>query len=88
MSYFEMMVADHESIIETMLSNMHADLDAGYDPNGKSITMQKHEIAEYIRAYNAKMDYLKLLTVEKGEKAVERWCRIDLIKRGAILPTD
>lgn len=78
--WFEMWFADKQSIVETMVRNMVADLDAGYDYFGKSITEQREAIAEYQANFDNEVNKLK----EMDEGKANRWCYIDMKKRGAI----
>ena len=78
----QMWIDDKYCIIDTMYNNILADLDAGYDPKGKSITDQKNAVDEYIRKFNSQLD--KFVTMTDTE--VNRWCYYDLLKRGAIIP--
>lgn len=78
--WFEMWFADKQSIVETMVRNMAADLNAGYDYFGKSITEQREAIAEYQANFDNEVDKLK----EMDESKANRWCYIDMKKRGAI----
>lgn len=78
--WFELWFADKTSILEQMLHNMQADLDAGYDPNGKCITDQKAEIAHYKAMFQWETDQFKNM----DDKQVNRWCYYDMKKRGAI----
>ena len=78
--WFELWKADKKSIISTMQHNMQADLNVGYDPNGKSITEQKNTIECYERSYQCQLEDFKSMT----EKQVNRWCFYDMIQRGVI----
>lgn len=78
--WFHIWVEDHEAIINTMLRNMQADLDAGYDPEGNCIRRQKTEIENYRNNYNAKLDMIGHM--DPGR--YQHWCYVDLIRRGAI----
>ena len=81
MKWFEMWFADKESILETMVRNMAADLDCGYNYFGDCIRRQREEIAAYKEKFDSEVDHLKEMD---DEKKVERWCYLDLRKRGAI----
>lgn len=78
--WFEIWTQDKESIIDCMVRNMTADLNAGYDYFGKSIREQVEMIAEYKAEYDAQMSEFWKMT----EEQVDRWCFYDLKKRGAI----
>lgn len=79
-NYFEMWLADRESIVNTMVRNMAADLECGYDYFGKSITGQREMIAAYKAETDAALDMFKGME----DRQVNRWCYYDLIKRGAM----
>lgn len=78
--YFRIWFEDRQSILETMKRNMLADLEAGYDPEGRSIRKQKVNIEKFEIEFEERIDQFK--NMEDGK--VERWCYYDLIKRGAI----
>lgn len=78
--WFEMWAADKEAMINTMIRNMTADLDAGYNYFGECIKRQRREIEEYRDQFEREMDAFK----EMDEKKVQRWCYYDMRKRGVI----
>lgn len=78
--WFEMWHADKKAMISTMISNMAADLNAGYDLYGKSITAQKQMIDDYQKAFEDQLDAFKTM----GDEQVNRWCFYDMKKRGVI----
>ena len=78
--WFEMWFADKQSLMETMVRNMAADLECGYNYFGDSITRQRQQIAEYKAQFDSEVDGFKAME----ERAVERWCYYDMKKRGAI----
>ena len=78
--WFEIWFGDKESVLETMVKNMVSDLSNGYDYFGKSITEQRKMIEDYRKKFNAELDRIQ----EMDEKKAERWCYIDLKRRGAI----
>lgn len=78
--WFEIWFQDREGILNTMVRNLTADLKAGYDYFGQSITKQRREIEEYKQETDRQMDKFK----DMDEKAVNRWCFYELKKHGAI----
>lgn len=80
MKWFEMWFEDKQSIVEIMVKNMQSDLDAGYDPKGKSIQTQIKEIAEYKKSIDDKLEEF----ADMDEAKVNRWCYYDMKRRGAI----
>lgn len=80
MDYFKLWCEDKRSIIETMARNLAADLAAGYSYFGMSAEKQRAEIDAYKIQFDSELDYLATL----DEKKADRWCYIDLVKRGAI----
>lgn len=78
--WFSVWQDDKESILQTMISNMASDLNAGYDYFGKSIIEQRKTIEAYKKEIDDTFDLFK--TME--DKEVNRWCFYDLKKRGAI----
>jgi hypothetical protein len=79
--WFELWYEDKQSIMDTMVKNMVADLNAGYDYFGKSIQDQKQEIKNYKSEFDKQM--IEFATMD--EKAANRWCFYDLKRRGAII---
>ena len=80
MDWFEIWFADKQSMLETMVRNMASDLNAGYSWNGKSIVSQRSMIDAYQKEFDSQIELLK----EMDEKKANRWCKLDLLKRGAI----
>ncbi len=79
-NWFEIWFQDKESMLETMVRNMTADLDAGYNYFGNCIKQQREAIDEYRNQFNRQMDEFKLMDDAK----VNRWCYYDMKKRGVI----
>lgn len=79
-NWFEIWFEDKQAMIETMTRNMVADLEAGYDYFGKSITQQRKDIEDYKRQFDDQMEAFKFM--DSGR--VNQWCYFDLKKRGAI----
>lgn len=71
---------DKRSILDTMISNLMADLSVGYDYFGNSARKQRAEIEAYKAKFDAELT--KLGNMQHDE--VLRWCRRDLKRRGAI----
>lgn len=78
--WFEIWYEDKQSMISTMMRNMVADIEAGYNPTGLNIRKQRAEIDKYTSEFDFQMERL----ADKDEKAAERWCYMDLKRRGAI----
>ena len=78
--WFDLWFKDKQSMIETMVSNMVADISAGYDFSGKIIQNQIQAINNYKSKFDAEVDSFKAM----DEKAVNRWCFYDMKKRGVI----
>lgn len=78
--WFELWREDRESMLNTMVRNMTADLEVGYDYFGKSITEQREAIAEFKRNFDADMDRIGEMEPNK----VQHWCYVRLLKLGAI----
>jgi signal transduction protein with GAF and PtsI domain len=79
-NWVEMWFKDKECMIDTMVRNMTADLEAGYDYFGKAITDQRNMIDEYKKKFEAQLDSFK----EMEDSKVNRWCYYDMKKRGVI----
>lgn len=80
MNWFAIWCEDYDSLINTAVRNLYADLEAGYNPNGESIRRSREVIAEFEKRYADGLEAMK----EMDEKKAERWCYLDLKKRGAI----
>lgn len=78
--WFEIWFSDKKAMISVMYANLAADLNAGYDPFGHSITYQKGMIASYENEFERTLDTFKTMT----ETEVNRWCFYDMKKRGVI----
>ena len=79
-SYFEVWLSDKGSILECMIANMTADLNAGYYYFGNSITSQRENIENYKKEIDSQLHAFYCMTDEE----VNRWCYYDLLARGAI----
>ncbi len=78
--WFDLWLADRQSMASTMRKNMASDLKAGYDPMGISILSQYRGILEY----EAETDHRLRGFCEMTTEMVNHWCYIDLRRRGAI----
>ena len=78
--WFEIWFADKKAMIETMVHNMAADLENGYDYFGNSIRTQREDIEPYQMEFDQRMDEFKYM----DDKQVNRWCFYDMKKRGVI----
>lgn len=78
--WFELWQDDRECMLNTMIRNMTADLNAGYDYFGKCIINQRKEIEDYKKETESAFDLFKSMT----EAQVSSWCFYDLKKRGVI----
>ena len=79
-NWFEIWFADKEAMVSTMVSNMAADLDAGYDYFGNTIKSERAAIEAYKAQFDAEVDAFKAM----DETQVNRWCFYDMKKRGVI----
>lgn len=80
MKWFDIWFEDMQSIINTMIKNMQADLEAGYNPQGHCIRKQRVDIEEKQRKFDLQVEQFKNME----DARVNRWCYYDLKKRGAI----
>ena len=78
--WFEIWFEDKKAMLSTMYENMAADLAAGYDVMGKSITEQREMIDAYQKDIDDTLDTFKTMDDTK----INKWCFFDLLKRGAI----
>lgn len=79
-NWFELWFDYRQNVLDAMIRNMVADLEAGYNINGASITRQKAEIEAYKEGFDFEMDRLKDMTTTGAQK----WCYYDLRRRGAL----
>lgn len=80
MKWFNIWFDDAKAVIETMIRNMMADIEVGYDPAGICIRGQQECIDERQAAFDTQMDLFK----DMDEARINRWCYLDLKKRGVI----
>lgn len=78
--YFQMWQDDARAMLMTMARNLSSDLLAGYNPAGQCIRRQVEDLAAYRVRYERRLEELKML----AGADVEKWCRADLRRRGAI----
>lgn len=78
--WFDIWFEDKQGMLSTMIRNMSADLECGYDYFGKSISKQRADIDEYKKEFDRQMEQFKTM----DEKQVNRWCFYDMKKRGVI----
>ena len=78
--WFEIWLDDKQSMLATMVKNMAADLEAGYDYFGSCITRQREMIAAYKAEFDAQLMAFSDMTEEKRN----RWCYYDMLRRGVI----
>lgn len=80
MDWFKLWYEDKQGMIETMVRNMAADLDAGYDYFGKCICKQRQDIEDYKAEFDRQL--MQFADFDEGKR--NRWCYYDLLRRGAI----
>ena len=78
--WFDIWFTDKQGMIDCMIRNMAADLEAGYDYFGNSIRSQREAIETYKAEFDRQVDEFKMM----DEKQVNRWCFYDMKKRGVI----
>lgn len=78
--WFDLWFKDMECIIETMVRNLQSDLEAGYNPHGHCVALQRVEIDSKRNAFDRQLEAFKKM----DDAQVQRWCYYDLKKRGAI----
>ena len=76
--YFELWCESKENMIETMYRNIGDDLKAGYNPHGELIQRQKEALEKYKGEYETQLMNFADMTTKK----VNRWCFLDLKRRG------
>ena len=79
-NWFDIWFTDKQGMIDCMIRNMAADLEAGYDYFGNSIRSQREAIETYKAEFDRQVDEFKMM----DEKQVNRWCFYDMKKRGVI----
>ena len=60
--WFELWQDDRECMLNTMIRNMTADLDAGYNYFGRCIVNQRKEIEDYKKETESAFDLFKSMT--------------------------
>lgn len=78
--WFEIWLDDKQAMLATMVRNMAADLEAGYDYFGSCISRQR----EMIAAYKAEFDAQLMSFADMTEEKRNRWCYYDMLRRGVI----
>ena len=78
--WYNIWIDDKKAMIETMVKNMAADLNAGYSYFGNSIQEQKRKLEAYEKEYHEQL--MAFATMKDGE--VDRWCYFDILRRGVI----
>ena len=78
--WFSLWLEDKQSILNTMIRNLQADLSVGYSYNGNSATSQR----ETIRVYQTQMDEEMKNFRTMDDIQVNRWCFYDMKRRGVI----
>ena len=79
-NWYEVWMDDKESILETMIKNLAADLAAGYNYFGECINRQRENIDTYKREFDSQL--MSFADMTEGKR--NRWCYYDLLRRGAI----
>lgn len=78
--WFSLWLEDKQSILDTMIRNLQADLSAGYYYNGNSATLQRENIKAYQAQMNEEMKSFRTMT----DSQVNHWCFYDMKRRGVI----
>lgn len=80
-TWFEIWKSDKFIMLETMLHNIHADLECGYNYFGHTVQNQLKSIKAFQDEFNKTLDmFIKF----NDDSKIERYCYYDLIKRGVI----
>ena len=78
--YFDMWYTYKEGLLATMVRNMQADLEAGYNYFGNNITKQREAIDQYRKDFDEQMVKFYEMDIDK----VGKWCYYDMKRRGVI----
>ena len=78
--YFDMWFTDKQEVLSTMVKNMQADLDTGYNYFGNSIAKQRETIDRYKKDFDVQMERFYSMDIDK----VGKWCYYDMKRRGVI----
>lgn len=78
--WFNIWLDDKKSVLDTMVKNLMADLDAGYDYFSYSVSQQRRLIDSYKEDFDRELRNLSDMDCSKAE----RWCYVDLRRRGTI----
>ena len=79
-NWFNIWYDDKQSMLSTMMRNMNADIEAGYNPMGNSIRRQLAQIRQYAEQFDLEMQEFRTM----DEAKIQHWCYYDLKRRGAI----
>ena len=78
--WFPLWFEDKQSILDTMVRNLQADLAVGYNYFGNCIVSQRNEL----EAYKSQMDEELKAFRTMSDTDVSHWCFYDMKRRGAI----
>lgn len=78
--WFSLWLEDKQSILDTMIRNLQADLSAGYYYNGNSAVSQRENIKAYQAQMNEEMKNFRTMT----DSQVNHWRFYDMKRRGVI----
>lgn len=79
--YFKIWLDYKKSTLDTMVKNLVYDLEAGYDYFAENIKKQRMEIEVYKHQLDAQ---LEIMAEFSYDRKINKWCHMDLIKRGVI----
>ena len=79
-NWFDIWFEDKQSMLNIMVSNLTADLNAGYSYFGNSIKVQQKEIDKYKEDFDNQMKEFRVWEMPK----IQHWCYFDLKRRGVI----
>lgn len=79
-NWYRIYLQDRRAMLDTMQRNLLSDLDAGYSPQGQSVTTQRKRIDDFKKEFASAIDMLR--TISANER--EYWCYCELLTLGAI----
>ena len=78
--YFALWCEDKRSLQATRIRNIMSDVNAGHSPFSTMVSDQISDLERFDEEYNHTFEMFSHMTVSD----IDKWCKEDLLKRGAI----
>ena len=79
-NYFELLIEDRNMILNAMIANKDADIQAGYNPYGANIAKQLVNISDFKYSMQKEIEKIGMMDPKKANW----YCYTTLVKNGAI----